>query len=126
MKEVILAQTAAMPIGSYSQAIRVDNTVYISGQIGIHPATGELISHDSKEQVTQIFKNIREIALAAGGSLNQLVALTVYLTHLQEITIINQAIAEWIDQPWPARTTIQVTKLPKDAAVEISGVLIIS
>lgn len=126
MKKMIFTAAAAAPIGAYSQAIGVGNTVYVSGQIGIHPATGELISHDPKEQVIQIFKNMREIALAAGGSLNHIVALTVYLIDLQEMTIINQTIAECIEQPWPARTTIQVAKLPRDAAVEISSVLVIS
>jgi len=124
MKQALLTKAAPAPIGQYSQAIRVNETVYISGQIGLSPVTGELIPGGVRQEVAQLFENIEKIAIAAGGSLDHLVALTVYLANLHDIEIVNDLINQKIKQPWPARAAVQVVKLPRGAAVEISAIMI--
>jgi len=126
MKKMIYTTNAPKPIGQYSQAIRVGNTVYISGQIALQVTTNELMIHDIQQEVIQIFENINAIAKEAGGSLNDIVALTVYLMKLSDVETVNEMITRYFDQPWPARASVQVAKLPRGANVEIAAVMVLS
>lgn len=123
MKTPITTALAPKAIGPYSQAIRSDKHVYFSGQIPLDPQTMELVSDDVKMQVQQVFKNMQQVALAAGGSLNHMVKLTIYLTDLSHFSILNEVMLQYFTEPFPARTTIQVSALPKAAKVEIEAVM---
>ena len=123
MRQAIHTDKAPAVIGNYSQAINAGNIVYLSGQIPLDPKTMLLISHDAKEQIDQVFKNIKNLAEAAGGNLEKIVKLTVYLTDLSAISIVNEAIAQYFKQPYPARTSIQVHALPKGASIEVDAIM---
>jgi len=122
-KSVIYTDKAPKPIGTYSQAIKIDNTVYISGQIPMDPKTGELVSGEFKTQAKQAMMNLSEIAKAAGGTLDDIVKVTVYLSDLSNFSIFNQVMAEYFQKPYPARVVVEVKALPKQAAVEIEAVM---
>ncbi len=122
-KEVIYTQNAPEPIGIYSQAIKTGNTVYISGQIPIDPKTGKMIEGDFKDQVRQAIANISEIAKAAGGNVDDIVKLTVYLADLSNFAAVNDVMLESFHKPYPARAAIEIKALPKNAAVEIEAVM---
>ena len=124
-KQQIIANNAPKPIGLYSHAIRAGGVTYLSGQLGIESSTGELISDDIESQVKQTFENISAVAMAAGGTINDIVKLTVYLMNLQDVQHVNEAIKLYFADPFPARTAIQVSALPKQALVEIDAVLVI-
>ena len=124
-REVILTDAAPKAIGTYSQAVRAGNTVYVSGQIPLDPATGELVSGDMEAQVRRVFENLEAIALAAGGSLADAVKLTVYLIDLGHFQLVNRVMAEYVPQPYPARAAVAVAALPRGAAVEIDCVLVL-
>ncbi len=126
MRQVIETSAAPAAIGSYSPAIRVNQTVYLSGQIPLDPAAMSLVEGGIKEQVKQVFENIKAVVEAAGGNLNQITKLTVYLMNLADITIVNEAIAHYFTKPYPARTSIQVAGLPKNALVEIEAILVLA
>jgi reactive intermediate/imine deaminase len=124
-KEIISTPNAPQAIGAYSQAVKVDNTVYLSGQIPLLPETMQLIEGDIGAQIHQVFKNLAAVCAAAGGELDDIVKLNVFLTDLVHFPLLNQIMAEYFTQPYPARAAIGVASLPKDAAVEMDGVLIL-
>ena len=119
--------TAAAPaaIGPYSQAIRSGNTVYLSGQIPLDPKTMELVKGDIRAEITQVFENLAAVAEAAGGSLANAVRLTVYLTDLKHFPLVNEIMAQYCTEPYPARAAIGVAQLPRGAAVEVDGILVL-
>ncbi len=124
MARTIISTTAApAAIGTYSQAVRVGNTVYISGQIPLDPATKELVGGDIEAQVRRVFENLKAIAAAAGGSLANAVKVTIYLTDLGHFALVNQIMAEYCRVPYPARAAIGVASLPRGAAVEADCIL---
>ena len=114
---------APQAIGTYSQAIRAGDTVYLSGQIPLDPDTGELVAGDMEAQVRRVFENLKAVAEAAGGDLSQVVKLTVYLTDLAHFALVNRVMAEYFTQPYPARAAVGVAALPRGAAVEMDGIL---
>lgn len=125
-KQLINTQQAPQPIGIYSQAIKAGNTVYLSGQIPLDPHTGELLATSIDAQVNQVCKNLAAVAEAAGGSLNHIVKLTIFLTDLTDFPVINAVMANYFTLPYPARSTIQVSALPKGAAVEIEAIMVVN
>jgi reactive intermediate/imine deaminase len=122
-REVISTDAAPKAIGTYSQAIRVGSTVYVSGQIPFDPATGELVGGDMEAQVRRVFDNLSAIAAAAGGDLGKVVKLNVYLIDLGHFQLVNRVMAEYVPQPYPARAAVGVAALPRGATVEIDCVL---
>lgn len=123
MRTPIATPHAPQAIGTYSQAIRAGNTVYLSGQIPLDPATGELVTGDMEAQVRRVFDNLLAVARAAGGDLSHVVKLTVYLTDLAHFALVNRVMAEYFSQPYPARAAVGVAALPRGAAVEMDGIL---
>ena len=123
-RTVIATTNAPQAIGTYSQAVRAGNTVYLSGQIPLDPATGELVAGDMEAQVRRVFENLKAVAEAAGSDLARVVKLNVYLTDLAHFALVNRVMAEYCPQPYPARAAIGVAALPKGAAVEIDAVLV--
>lgn len=122
-KEIIQTNDAPAPIGIYSQAIKAGNTIYISGQIPMDPKTGALVHGDFKEQVKQTFMNLEAITKAAGGTLNNIVKLTVYLTDLNNFAAVNESMEKLFQKPYPARAVIEIKALPKNAMIEIEAVM---
>ncbi len=121
-KHIIQTPDAPAAIGTYSQAVRVEDTVYLSGQIGLDPSTMQLA--DSTEgQIHRVFQNLRAVALAAGGSLDDIVKLNIYLTDLSHFAKVNEIMATYFRQPYPARAAVGVAALPRGAQVEMDGVL---
>ena len=116
---------APKAIGTYSQAIKAGNTVYLSGQIPLDPATGELVAGDMEAQVRRVFDNLRAVAGAAGGDFGHVVKLNVFLTDLGHFALVNKVMSEYFAQPYPARAAIGVAALPKGAAVEMDCVLVL-
>ena len=125
IKQTIHTNDAPKAIGVYSQAISVGGgtTVYLSGQIPLVPETMTLISDDISEQIHQVFKNIDCVCQASGGTLSDLVKLNVYLTDLSNFAIVNEIMATYFDTPYPARAAIGIASLPKDALVEMDGIM---
>ncbi len=122
-RTIISTALAPAAIGTYSQAVRVGSTVYISGQIALDPATKELVSGDMEAQVRRVFENLKAIAVAAGGSLADAVKVTIYLTDLGHFALVNKVMAEYCQQPFPARAAVGVASLPRGAAVEADCIL---
>jgi reactive intermediate/imine deaminase len=121
-KHIIQTPDAPAAIGTYSQAVRVNDTVYLSGQIGLDPSTMQMA--DSTEgQIHRVFQNLRAVALAAGGSLDDIVKLNIYLTDLAHFSKVNEIMATYFRQPYPARAAVGVAALPRGAQVEMDGVL---
>jgi reactive intermediate/imine deaminase len=123
--KAIQTPSAPQAIGPYSQAIAAGNLVFLSGQIPLDPATMELVEGDVATQAAQVFKNLNEVVTAAGGSLNQIAKLTIYLTDLNEFANVNSVMANHFTEPYPARATIEVSALPKGAAVEVDAILVL-
>ncbi len=123
MRTPIATPHAPQAIGTYSQAIRAGNTVYLSGQIPLDPTTGELVTGHMEAQVRRVFDNLLAVAQAAGGDLSHVVKLTVYLTDLAHFALVNRVMAEYFSQPYPARAAVGVAALPRGAAVEMDGIL---
>lgn len=123
MKQSIHTPDAPEAIGTYSQAMRVGDLVFLSGQIPLNPQTMELIDGDIEAQVRQVFDNLQAVCGAAGGSLDGLVKLNVYLTNMVNFPVVNSVMAEYFRQPYPARAALGVSQLPKGAEVEIEAVL---
>jgi len=119
----VSTDNAPKAIGTYSQAIRADRTVYLSGQIPLDPATGELVAGDMEAQVRRVFDNLKAVAVAAGGDFTDVVKLNVYLTDLGHFALVNRVMAEYFAQPYPARAAVGVAALPKGATVEMDGIL---
>jgi len=124
-KQPVHTPRAPAAIGPYSQAIRAGNTVYLSGQIPLVPATMELVKGDIRAQIRQVFDNLVAVAEASGGSLANAVRLTVYLTDLANFPHVNEIMAEYCQEPYPARAAIGVASLPRGAAVEVDGILVL-
>jgi reactive intermediate/imine deaminase len=124
-KQPIHTTRAPAAIGTYSQAVRSGNTVYLSGQIPLDPNTMKLVDGGAREQITQVFENLGAVAEAAGGSLGSAVKLTVYLTNLADFPLVNEVMAEYFSEPYPARAAIGVAQLPRDAAVEVDAILVL-
>ena len=121
--EQVHSNAAPQAIGPYSQAIKAGSMVFLSGQIPLNPETMELVAGDVAEQTHQVFKNLIAVAEAAGGGLGNTVKLTIYLTDLGDFAVVNEIMAGYFNEPYPARATIQVSALPKGSAVEIDAVL---
>lgn len=124
-KAVIQTEQAPRAIGTYSQAIKVHNTVYLSGQIPLVPNTMELISDNVEDQIRQVFINLAAVCEAGGGSLNNLVKLNIFLTDLGHFATVNEIMASFFDPPYPARAAIGVKSLPRDAMVEMDGIMVV-
>jgi len=114
---------APRAIGTYSQAVRAGNTVYLSGQIPLDPASGELVAGEMEAQLRRVFDNLKAVAQAAGGDLSHMVKLNVYLTDLAHFALVNRVMAEYFSPPYPARAAVGVAALPRGAAVEMDGIL---
>jgi len=125
-KTIISTERAPKAIGTYSQAVKVGDTVYLSGQIPLVPETMELVQGDMSAQIRRVFDNLQAVAEAAGGSLTDVVKLNVYLTDLGHFPLINQVMAEYFQEPYPARAAVGVAALPKGAAVEMDAVMVIN
>jgi reactive intermediate/imine deaminase len=125
MKQIIHSKDAPQAIGTYSQAVRAGQTVYLSGQIGLDPATMQL-REGIEAQVHQVFRNLRAVAVAAGGSLDDAVKVNVFLTDLAHFARVNEIMAEYFRPPYPARAAVGVASLPRGALVEIEAVLVTS
>ena len=123
MKQVISTPDAPAAIGTYSQAIRVGNTVWCSGQIPLDPATMQLVSGGIEAEIARCFENLRAVAEAAGGTLDHAVKVNVYLTDLAHFANVNEAMTRYFTQPYPARAAIQAAALPRGARVEVECVL---
>ncbi|HEY8518667.1 MAG TPA: RidA family protein [Gammaproteobacteria bacterium] len=123
-KERIHTDRAPAAIGTYSQAVRAGNTIYISGQIPLDPATMQLVQGDAAAEIRRVFDNLEAVAEAAGASLADVVKLTVYLTDLGRFPLVNEIMAEYFEEPYPARAAIGVAALPRGAGVEVDAILV--
>jgi len=123
MKTIISTDNAPSAIGTYSQAVKVNNTVYLSGQIPLIPATMAVISEDFTEQTHQVFKNLVAVCEAAGGNINDMVKVNIFMMDLANFAIVNEVMSQYFEQPYPARAAVQVSRLPKDVLIEIDGVM---
>ncbi len=124
-RSIIATEQAPAAIGPYSQAVRAGNTVYFSGQIPLDPATGNLVDGDVTVQTRRVFDNLTAVAAAAGGSLAQIVRVGIYVTDLANFAAVNAVMAEYFQQPYPARSTIEVSALPKAAQVEVDAIMVL-
>jgi reactive intermediate/imine deaminase len=124
-KTIIQTDKAPAAIGTYSQAVKVDKTVYISGQIPLDPASMEVVGGGTEAQITRVFDNLSAVAEAAGGSLKDIVKLTIFLTDLSCFPTVNEIMARYFSEPYPARAAIEVSALPKGVEVEMDAVLVL-
>ena len=122
-RNIIQTDQAPQAIGTYSQAVKVGDTVYLSGQIPLIPETMQVIEGGFEPQVRQVFDNLSAVAKAAGGDLNDIVKLTIFLTDLNHFSQVNDIMAEYFEQPYPARAAIGVASLPKGVPVEMDGIM---
>jgi reactive intermediate/imine deaminase len=122
-REIINTDKAPQAIGTYSQAVKVGKTVYLSGQIPLVPETMEMVEGDMEAQIVRVFENLTAVAEAAGGSLRDLVKLNIFLTDLSHFPLVNKVMGRYFDLPYPARAAIGVAALPKNAGVEMDGIL---
>jgi reactive intermediate/imine deaminase len=123
LRKTIQTQAAPQAIGSYSQAVQVGDTVYLSGQIPLDPATMQLVSGDIHAEIRRVFDNLAAVAVAAGGTLANTVRLTVYLTDMALFAAVSEIMSSYFTTPYPARVTVGVAQLPRGARVEIEGIL---
>ena len=124
-REIIFTEDAPQAIGTYSQAVRVGNTVYLSGQIPLIPETMELIEGDITNQIKRVFMNLAAVAKASGGSLSNINKLNIYLTNLSDFPLVNEIMAEHFSEPYPARAVVGVANLPKGAMIEMDAIMTI-
>jgi reactive intermediate/imine deaminase len=124
-RTIIATPDAPKAIGTYSQAVRAGTTVYLSGQIPLDPSTMQLVSDDIEAQIHQVFKNLRGVARAAGGGFEDVVKLTVYLTSLENFPRLNEVMARYFVEPYPARAAIGVAELPRGAQIEIDAIMVL-
>lgn len=122
-REIISTDKAPQAIGTYSQAVKVGNTVYLSGQIPLIPETMEMVDGDMEAQIVRVFDNLTAVTEAAGGNLNDIAKLNIFLTDLGHFPLVNEVMAGYFSQPYPARAAIGVASLPKDAGVEMDAVM---
>lgn len=123
-RTTVFTDKAPKAIGPYSQAVRTGNTVYLSGQIPLDPKTGELVSGDFNLEARRVFENLKAVAETAGDGLKDVVRVTIYLTDLGHFPKVNEVMAEYFKEPYPARVTIGVAALPRGARVEIDAVMV--
>jgi reactive intermediate/imine deaminase len=123
MKKIIHTDNAPDAIGTYSQAVVTDNLIFISGQIPLDPKSMEIVSGDFKDRTHRVFKNLKNIANAAGGNLDDAVKVTIFLTDLDNFVAVNEVMAEYFQKPYPARAAVGVSALPKGVDVEIEAIL---
>ncbi len=123
MRQVIKTDGAPSAIGTYSQAVKSGNTLYVSGQIPLDPATMEIVDGDMDAKIRRVFDSLKAIVEAAGGSFDQVVQLTIYLTDLNHFPLVNEVMAEYFDQPYPARAAVGVAALPKGVPVEMDAIV---
>ena len=126
MKELVTAAGAAKAIGPYSPALRVGNMLFFSGSIPLDPVSGQLVEGGIKEQTTRVMENIKALLAAAGADFNHVVRTTVFMVDLGEFAAMNEIYASYFTAPYPARSTVQVVKLPKDVRVEIDLIAVVS
>lgn len=124
-RSIIATDQAPAAIGPYSQAVRAGNTVYFSGQIPLDPATGTMVLGSIAVQARRVFDNLKAVAEAAGGSLDKIVRVGIYVTNLGHFATVNEVMAEYFRQPYPARSTIEVSALPKVADVEVDAIMVL-
>ena len=124
-KSIIQTDDAPAAIGTYSQAVKAGSTVYLSGQIPLVPSTMTMVSEDFSEQAVQVFENLKAVCTAAGGDMSHLVKVNIFLTDLGHFAKVNEIMAKYFNQPYPARAAIGVSQLPKDAQIEIDGVMVL-
>jgi reactive intermediate/imine deaminase len=124
-KAIIQTDKAPAAIGTYSQAIKVNNTVYLSGQIPLDPETMQLVEGDMRAQITRVFDNIAAVCEASGGNLKDIVKLNIFLVDLGHFSLVNEVMATYFSEPYPARAAIGVASLPRGAQVEMDGVMVI-
>jgi len=123
MKSIISTDKAPSAIGTYSQAVKVKNTVYLSGQIPLVAETMQVVEGDFAAQAHQVFKNLSAVCEAAGGEINDMVKVNIFLTDLENFATVNEVMSQYFNEPYPARAAIQVSRLPKDVDIEIDGVV---
>ena len=124
-KSVIQTADAPAAIGTYSQAVKAGSTVYLSGQIPLVPSTMEIVSEDFEAQAVQVFENISAVVKAAGGSMSNIVKLNIFLTDLGQFAKVNETMARYFEQPYPARAAVEVSALPKGVQIEIDGIMVL-
>jgi len=124
-REVIHTDRAPKAIGAYSQAVKVGDTVYLSGQIPLVPETMALVEGDMAAQIRRVFDNLQAVTQAAGGGLGDIVKLNIYLTDLSHFALVNEIMAGYFQQPYPARAAVGVASLPRGALVEMDGVMVL-
>ncbi|AUM12789.1 RidA family protein [Ketobacter alkanivorans] len=122
-REIISTDKAPQAIGTYSQAVKCGNTVYLSGQIPLDPATMELVDDNMEASIVRVFENLKAVAEAAGGSLQDIAKLNIFLIDLSHFALVNEVMARYFEQPYPARAALAVASLPKGASVEMDGVM---
>ncbi|MEO3866317.1 RidA family protein [Rheinheimera fenheensis] len=122
-KVIIRTNDAPAAIGTYSQAVKIGTTVYLSGQIPLVPASMQMVSDNFAEQTHQVFKNLAAVCDAAGGSLNDMVKVNIFLTDLSQFATVNEIMSQYFAEPYPARAAVQVSALPRGAQIEIDGVM---
>lgn len=125
-KTIIHTEHAPAAIGPYSQAVRVGQTVYLSGQIPLVPSTGILLEGNIEAQTRQVFENMKAVCAASGGRLSDIARVGIYVTDLADFAVVNAVMAEYFQAPFPARSTIQVSALPKGANVEVDAIMVLS
>ena len=123
VREIISTDKAPGAIGTYSQAVKVEEVVYLSGQIPLHPETMEMVDGDVAAQIERVFENLKAVAVAAGGDLADIVKLNIYLTDLTAFPLVNEIMARYFKAPFPARAAVQVAALPKNAMVEMDAIM---
>ncbi|MDR9498771.1 MAG: RidA family protein [Hydrogenovibrio sp.] len=126
MKQIIQTDKAPQAIGPYSQAVKIDNTVYLSGQIALQPESMTLKEGDISERIHQVFQNLSAVCEAAGGSLQDIVKLNIFLTDMDHFATVNSLMAEYFQEPYPARAAVAVKTLPKHTDVEMDAVMVLS
>ena len=122
-REIIATDKAPQAIGTYSQAVKVSNTVYLSGQIPLDPNTMEVVGGDMRAQINRVFENLQAVAKAANGSFDKFVKLNIFLTDLSHFPLVNEIMAQYFSEPYPARAAIGVASLPKDVGVEMDAIM---
>jgi reactive intermediate/imine deaminase len=122
-REIVTTDQAPQAIGTYSQAVKIGTTVYLSGQIALDPQTMTLVDGDTESEIRRVFDNLQAVARAAGGSLDDMAKLNIFLVDLANFALVNQVMAEYFTEPYPARAAIGVAALPRNASVEMDGIL---
>ncbi|MEC8218594.1 MAG: RidA family protein [Pseudomonadota bacterium] len=125
-KEIISTENAPQAIGPYSQAVKAGNLMFISGQIPLDPKTGDLVSESIEEQAKQVLDNVKSICEAAGSSLDDIVKISIFLTDLNNFSVVNDVMKEYFSEPYPARATVEVSGLPLGVNVEIEAIVLIN